>query len=150
MLLFSSVSNCCSDTAQSCAASRKGRKPSPTKKFQTKQFGTQEMKWVGEATKLIKLQAKAQRGTFGRQERKPETENLSLLSLQKKERKESEVAQSCPTLCDPVDCSLSGSSVHGILQARGLEWVAISISRGSSRPRDRTRVSHIAGRHFNL
>ena len=49
---------------------------------------------------------------------------------------EGEVAQSCPTLCDPVDCSLLGSSVHGILQARILEWVAISFSRGSSRPRD--------------
>ena len=46
--------------------------------------------------------------------------------------KESEVAQSCPTLCDPVDCSPPGSSVHGILQARILEWVAISFSRGSS------------------
>ena len=43
----------------------------------------------------------------------------------RKERKESEVAQSCPTLCDPVACSLPGSSVHGILQARILEWVAI-------------------------
>ena len=41
---------------------------------------------------------------------------------------ESEVAQSCPTLCDPVDCSPPGSSVHGILQARVLEWVAISFS----------------------
>ena len=40
--------------------------------------------------------------------------------------------QSCPTLCDPMDCSPSGSSVHGILQARILEWVAISFSRGSS------------------
>ena len=49
---------------------------------------------------------------------------------------ESEVAQSCPTLCDPVDCSLPGSSVHGICQARILEWGAISFSRGSSRPRD--------------
>jgi len=47
-----------------------------------------------------------------------------------------EVAQSCPTLCDPVDCSLPGSSVHGILQARILEWIAISFSRGSSQPRD--------------
>ena len=45
---------------------------------------------------------------------------------------ESEVAQSCPTLRDPVDCSPPGSSVHGILQARILEWVAISFSRGSS------------------
>ena len=44
----------------------------------------------------------------------------------------SEVAQSCPTLCDPVDCSPPGSSVHGIPQARVLEWVAISFSRGSS------------------
>ena len=44
----------------------------------------------------------------------------------------SEVAQSCPTLCDPVDCSPPGSSVHGILQARILEWVALSFSRGSS------------------
>ena len=52
--------------------------------------------------------------------------------------------------CDPVDCSLPGSSVHGILQARILEWVAISFSRGSSQPRDRTRVSRIGGRHFNL
>ena len=50
--------------------------------------------------------------------------------------KESLVAQSCPTLCDPTDCSLPGSSVHGILQVRILEWVAISFSRGSSRPRD--------------
>ena len=49
---------------------------------------------------------------------------------------ESEVAQSCPTLCDPMDCSPPGSSVHGIFQARVLEWVAISFSRGSSQPRD--------------
>ena len=62
----------------------------------------------------------------------------------------SEVAQSCPTLCDPMDCSLSGSSVHGIFQARVLEWVAISFSRGSSQPRDRTWVSHIAGRCFTV
>ena len=42
---------------------------------------------------------------------------------------ESEVTQSCPTLCDPVDCSLPGSSIHGILQARILDWVAISFSK---------------------
>ena len=52
--------------------------------------------------------------------------------------------------CDPMDCSLPGSSVHGILQARVLEWVAISFSRGSSRPRDQTQVSRIAGRFFTL
>ena len=62
----------------------------------------------------------------------------------------SEVAQSCPTLCDPMDCSLPGSFVHGIFQARVLEWVAISFSRGSSRPRDWTQVSHIAGRGFTV
>ena len=60
------------------------------------------------------------------------------------------VAQSCPTLCDPVYCSPPGSSVHGILQARILEWVAISFSRGSSQTRDWTQVSRIAGRRFNL
>ena len=60
----------------------------------------------------------------------------------------SEVAQPCPTLCDPRDCSLQGSTVHGIFQARVLEWVAITFSRGSSWPRDRTQVSCIAGRHF--
>ena len=49
---------------------------------------------------------------------------------------ESEVAQSCPTLCNPMDCSLPGSSVHGIFQAKVLEWVAISFSRGSSQPRE--------------
>ena len=54
---------------------------------------------------------------------------------------ENEVTQSCPTLCKPMDCSPPGSSVHGIFQARVLEWVAISFSRGSSRPRDRTWVS---------
>ena len=63
---------------------------------------------------------------------------------------ESEVAQSCPTLCDTMDCSLAAFSLHGILQARVLEWVAISFSRGSSRPRDRTQVSWIPGRRFNL
>ena len=60
------------------------------------------------------------------------------------------VAQSCLTLYNPVDCSLSGSSVHGIFQARILEWVAISYSRGSSQPRDRTWVSCIAGRFFKV
>ena len=51
------------------------------------------------------------------------------------------VTQLCPTLCDPMDCCLPGSSVHGILQARIQEWVAIPFSRGPSQPRDRTRVS---------
>ena len=53
-------------------------------------------------------------------------------------------------LCDPTDCSLPGSSVHGIFLARVLEWVAITFPRGSSRPRDQTRVSRIAGRVFTI
>ena len=56
-------------------------------------------------------------------------------------------AQSCPTPCNPMDCSLPGSPVHGILQARILEEVAMPFSRGSSQPRDRTQVSCI-GRWF--
>ena len=52
------------------------------------------------------------------------------------------VAQSCPTLCDSMDCSLLGSSVHGIFQAIVLEWAAISFSRGSSQPRDPTQGSN--------
>ena len=56
---------------------------------------------------------------------------------------ESEVAQLCPTLCDPVV-----GTVHGILQARILEWVASSFFRGSSQPKDRTFVSRIAGGFF--
>ena len=58
------------------------------------------------------------------------------------------VVQSYPTLCDPMECSLLGSSVHGILQARILEEVAVSFSRGSSQPRDQTWVSCVAGRFF--
>ena len=58
------------------------------------------------------------------------------------------VTQSCLTLCDPTDCSPPGSSVHGILQARILERIAILVSRGFSRTGDQTRVSCIAGRFF--
>ena len=63
---------------------------------------------------------------------------------------ESEVAQSCTTLCDPMDSSLPGSSVHGIFQAVVLEWIAISFSRGSSQTRDWTLVSRIVDRHFTV
>ena len=55
------------------------------------------------------------------------------------------VAQSCLTLCDHVGCRLPASSVHEILQARILEWVAIPFFRGSSQPSYLTQVSHIAG-----
>ena len=66
--------------------------------------------------------------------------NLSLT-----EKKKVKLTQSCPTLCDPMDYSLSGSSVHGNLQARILEWVAIPFSMGPSQPRDQTQVSRTAG-----
>ena len=56
------------------------------------------------------------------------------------------VTQSCPTLFDPMDCNLPGSLVHGISQARILEWFAISFSKGSSWPRDWTHVSYVGGR----
>ena len=62
----------------------------------------------------------------------------------------SEVTQSCPILCNPMDCSLTGSSIHGIFQARILEWVAISFSRRSSQPGDWTQVSLIVGSHFTI
>ena len=60
------------------------------------------------------------------------------------------VAQSCPILCDLIDCSLPGSSVHGILQARILKGVAMPSFRASSQPRDRTQVSLIAGGFFTI
>ena len=79
----------------------------------------------------------------------PGTRVSRLLQCMKVKR-ESEVAQSCPTLCDPVDCIPPDSSVHGILQARILERVAISFSKGSSLPRDQTQVSCTAGRFFTI
>ena len=59
-------------------------------------------------------------------------------------------AHSWLTLCDPMDCGLPGFSVHGILQARTLEWVVISFSRLSSHPRNQTQVSCNAGRFFTI
>ena len=61
---------------------------------------------------------------------------------------EKKIVQSCPTLWNPMDCSLPGSSIHGILQTRILEWVAMPSSKGSSQPRTLTQVSCIAGRFF--
>ena len=60
------------------------------------------------------------------------------------------VTQSGPILCDPMDCNPPESSVHGILRARILEWVAIPFFRGSSWPRDQTQVSCIAGKFFTI
>ena len=80
----------------------------------------------------------------------PWTARRSKQSTLKECESKSEVAQSCLTLCDPLDCSLPGSSLHGIFQARVLEWVGISFFRGSSQPRDWTQVSRIAGRRFTI
>ena len=72
------------------------------------------------------------------------------IHIREKKKMEVLVTQLCLTFCDPKDYNLPGSSVHGILQARILEWVAITFSRGSSQPRHRTQVSHIAGRFFTI
>ena len=76
--------------------------------------------------------------------------DFNLSSLPVIDGKWSEVAQSCPTLGDPMDCCPPGSSVHGISQETVLEWVAIPFSRGSSQPMDRIWVFCIAGRHFTF
>ena len=60
------------------------------------------------------------------------------------------VAQSCLTLCNPMDCSSPGSSIYGIFQARILEWVVILFSRGSSPPKHRTQVFCTVGRFFTV
>ena len=60
------------------------------------------------------------------------------------------VAQSCPTLCNPTNCSPPSFSVHGILQTRILEWISIPFSRRTSQPRDQTLVSCLAGRFFTV
>jgi len=69
--------------------------------------------------------------------------NVIYLRFDMSEKVKVKVTQLCPTLCDPMDYT-----GHGILQARILEWIAVSFSRGSSQPRDRTQVSHIAGGFF--
>ena len=65
-----------------------------------------------------------------------------------KESWDSFITKLYPTVCNPLDCSLPVSSVHEILQARILKWVAVPFSRGSSRPRNRNRVSCIVGKFF--
>ena len=80
----------------------------------------------------------------------PETLIINIIYIRFSEVKWSEVSQLCPTLCEAMDCSLPVSSVHGIFQARVLEWVAFSFSKASSQPRDRTPVSHTTGRRFTV
>ena len=75
--------------------------------------------------------------------------NSIIVSRGHKRKKESEVTQSCLTLCNPVDCSLPDSSVHGILQARILEWVAISFSRVEARDAAKYPTMHRTASHNN-
>ena len=74
--------------------------------------------------------------------------HLVMIKAESHEESESEFTQSCPTPCDPMECSPPWSYVHRVFQARVLEWVAISFSRKSSWPRDQTRVSCTLGRRF--
>ena len=87
-------------------------------------------------------------GIFPTQGLNPDLHSRQILGKQKMEW--SEVTQSCLTLGDPMDCSLPGSSVHGIFQAIVMEWSAISFSSGSSRPRDGTQVSRIVDRRLTV
>ena len=92
---------------------------------------------------------------LGRPNKNPESLHMVIAAMKLKdayslEEKLSVVAQSCPTLCDPTDCSLPGFSVHGIFQAIVLEWIAISFSKGSSQPRAQTQVSRIVDRRFTV
>jgi len=78
------------------------------------------------------------------------TSYLRFITCQALDMPAHQVSQSCPTLWDPTDCSLSGSSIRGSIPARILEWVAISSSKGSSSPSDQTHVSCVSciGRHI--
>ena len=78
----------------------------------------------------------------------PNTIHWKIRLLPEKVKVKVLVTQSCLTLCKPMHCGPPSSSVHGILQARMLEWIAMRSSRGSSQPRNQTQVSHIAGRFF--
>ena len=94
--------------------------------------------WIGECNSLDV------KSSF----RSRQTSEMSVLLVVDLGRWMCSVAQSCPTLCDPKNCSPPGSSVHGIVQARILEWIAIPFSRGSSSPRDWTWVSCITAGRF--
>ena len=106
----------------------------------------QEIKWKHKKYSINK-KLKFLKGPYSGRNNK---EWIEQLDNKEQHSKWSEVAQSCPTLSDPVDCSLPCSSIHGILQTRVLEWGAIFFSRGSSQPRDWTQVFHNAGTCFTV
>ena len=95
--------------------------------------------------KIIWMLSNFQKATSEHWQRTPGTQKGSPISLKESEI---EVARSCPTLCDPVDYSLPGFSVHGILQARILECVTIFFSRGSSQSKNQTHLSYFSGGFF--
>ena len=124
-----------------------GKDPDAGENWRPKEKGQQKKRWLDSITNSIDLNLrKLQEIVKARGSWCAEVHEVTKSWI----RLESEVTQSFPTLCDCMDYSLPGFSVLGIFRARILEWVAISFSRGSSRPRDRTRVSHIAGRCFTL
>ena len=110
--------------------------------------GSQSLKDLVNGRGNLVSQAKQSEGSLQKWWQTPDLPNQRGLGTQWVS--ESEAAQSCPTLFDPMDCSLPGSSVHGIFQAIVLEWIAISFSRGSSWPRDWTRGSCIVDRCFTV
>ena len=115
--------------------------PRPNQKFSGQRKSTWES-IPGWPDKFEILKILAQLIFPGTPEKKTQYENLDLGKWQRVESSLS--PQSCPSLCDPMDCSPLGSSVHGIPQARILEWVAMPSCRASSQPRDQTRISCVS------
>ena len=122
-------------------------KSQPTRKFEIKQVGKISPFESDEFVVVIDLYSHWFPHIFGGEIYNQITESyILLLEITSFKVK----VKSLSRLCDPKDCSLPGFSVHRILQARVLEWVAISFSRGSSWCRNQTQVSHIACRCFTL
>ena len=113
-------------------------------KERTAWWSEMELRWWGQhwgAVATVPSSPRWDRLDAGKQLRAPSDSALCVKVL---------VSQSCPTICNPMDCSLPGSSVPGILKAGILEWIAIPFPRGSSRPRVQTWVSCIIGRFFTI
>ena len=108
--------------------------------------------WFNILLEVLAIEIRQEKEVKGIQFRKEEVKQSYFADdiCRKLKESESEVAQLYLTLSNPMDCSLPRSSIHGIFQARILEWVAISFSRGSSQPRDWTPVSCIVDRRFTI